>query len=211
MGVFKFVVSDPKTRKTYQLEVDQDKAIGLIGKRLGENFNGDLIGLTGYELQLRGGTDKDGFPMHPQVHGSGKKRLVLAGPPCFHHRIKGQRRRKMVRGNTLSKDIVQINCKVIKIGKKPLVELIGKKEPKKEEKVEEKPKEEKKEQPKKDVKEEKVEEKKPEVTKEEVVQKEEKSKEELKEEPKKEAPKPETPKEEQKTEEKKEKVKPEKK
>ncbi len=188
MTIFKFVVSDPKTRKTYQLEIDQDKAIGLIGKKLGENFNGDLIGLNGYELQLRGGTDKDGFPMHTQLHGSGRKRLVLSAPPCFHPKIKGQRRRKMVRGNTLSRDIVQINCKVVKVGKKLLVELVGKKEPKKEEKIEEKPKEEKKEQPKKEVKEEKVEEKK-----------QEKPKEKPKEEPKKE-----TPKEEQKTEEKKE-------
>jgi len=160
MGVFKFVVSDPKTRKTYQLEVDQDKAIGLIGKKLGENFNGDLIGLTGYELQIRGGTDKDGFPMHPQLHGSGKKRLLLSGPPGFHPKIKGQRRRKMVRGNTLSKDIVQINCKVIKYGKKPLEELFGKKESKEENK----PQEEKKDQ---EVKKEKIEEKKEEKSKEE--------------------------------------------
>ena len=46
MAVFKFVVSDPETRKAYQIEVDQQKAIGLVGKKIGDKFNGDLIGLN---------------------------------------------------------------------------------------------------------------------------------------------------------------------
>ena len=44
----------------------------------------------------------------------------------------------MVRGNTISRDIVQINCKIIKEGTKPIEELVKKKEEKTEEKVEEK-------------------------------------------------------------------------
>ena len=133
MAVFKFVVSDPQTRKSYQVEVDQSKAIGIIGKKIGEEFNGDIIGLSGYTLVVTGGTDKDGFPMHPDVEGPGKRRVLLSGPPGYYPKMKGQRKRKTVRGNTISEDIVQINCKIIKKGEKPIEEILGKKEEKKEE------------------------------------------------------------------------------
>lgn len=139
---FKLVISDPGTKKSYQKEVEEDKAISLVGKKIGDEFSGDTINLSGYTLQITGGTDKDGFPMHPSVSGSVKKRLLLTGTPGFHPKLKGQRKRKTVRGNAISTDIVQINCKVVKKGEKTLEELIPMK-PK--EKKEEKPKEETKE------------------------------------------------------------------
>jgi len=60
MVSFKFVISDPQSRKSHQIEVDQGRAIGLVGKKIGDEFNGDVIGLTGYSLQITGGTDRDG-------------------------------------------------------------------------------------------------------------------------------------------------------
>ncbi|MEM5853975.1 MAG: S6e family ribosomal protein, partial [Candidatus Aenigmatarchaeota archaeon] len=81
-------------------------------------------GLPGYVLKITGGTDKDGFPMHPSVEGSVKKRVLLSEPPCFHPKKKGERRRKTVRGNTISSDIVQINVKMVKKGEKSVEELI---------------------------------------------------------------------------------------
>ncbi len=145
MATVKFVVSDPETRRSFQLEVEQSKVLGLIGKKIGEEFNGDLIGLQGYVLKITGGTDKDGFPMHPQVEGSARKKVLLTGPPCFHPRKKGERRRKTVRGNTISEDIVQINCKIVKKGEKPIEEIVPvkKKEEKKPEVKEEKGEEKK--------------------------------------------------------------------
>jgi small subunit ribosomal protein S6e len=149
MANFKFVVSDPGTRKSHQIEVDQGRAIGVVGKKIGDEFNGDLIGLTGYTLQVTGGTDKDGFPMHPQVHGQGKKRVLLTGAPGFHPYKKGMRKRKTVRGDTISAEITQVNVKVLKKGSVSLDEVAPtkskvKKEEKKELKVEEKKVEEKK-------------------------------------------------------------------
>ncbi len=204
MVVFKFVIADPKTRKSYKVEKDQNEVVGLVGKKIGDKFNGDLIGLKDYEITITGGTDKDGFPMHPNVHGMVKKKIILSGPPCFHPKRKGMRKRKMVVGNTISKSITQINCKIIKEGSKKIEELMGKKEekpaegetPKEEKKPEvketkEKPKEEKKEKPAEKPKEE---EKKEEPVKEE---KKEPPKEEKKEQPK------ENPKEEKSEEEKK--------
>ncbi len=125
---FRFEVADTKTRRTYGLTADQEKAVMLIGKKIGETFNGNLIGLSGYELEITGGTDKDGFPMLPSIHGPGRKKIVLSSPPGFHPPKKGSRKRKTVRGNTISRDIVQINAKVVKEGTKPLSEIIIKKE-----------------------------------------------------------------------------------
>jgi len=149
MASFKFVISDPQNRKSHQLEVDQGRAIGLIGKKIGEEFTGDVIGLTGYSLQITGGTDKDGFPMHPQVHGQVRKKILLSNPPGFHPEKKGERRRKMVRGDTISADIVQVNVKVVKKGTVSLDEVAPLK--KKEKSTEEKKVEEKKEEEKEKV------------------------------------------------------------
>jgi len=192
MANFKFVVNDPETRRSYQVEIEQSKALGIIGKKIGDEIDLDFLGLVGYKGKITGGTDKDGFPMHPAISGPGRKRILLSKPPCFHPKLKGQRKRKTVRGNTISEDIVQINCKIIQKGAKPIEELIPVKPKeeakKKEEKVKEKT--EKSEKPK----EEKVEEKKVEGKKEEKV---EKPKEEKTEKPKEEK------KEEEKAEEKK--------
>ena len=157
LATFKFVVNDPETRRSYQVEIEQSKALGLIGKKIGDEFSGDIIGLPGYTLKITGGTDKDGFPMHPRVEGMGRKKVLLTGPPCFHPKRKGERRRKTVRGNTISEDIAQINCKIVKKGEKPIEELIPvRKKEAKEAKPEEAKPEEKPEK-KEEVKEEKKE------------------------------------------------------
>jgi len=155
MPAFKFVISEPETRKSYQLEVDQGKAVGLIGKKINDEFDGNVIGLEGYSLKITGGTDRDGFPMHPSVAGIGRKKVLLASPPGFHPKLKGQRRRKMVCGNTISESITQVNVKIVKKGQKPIEELVPVKAKQKvEEKAEEKPAE-KKEEPAKKVEEKK--------------------------------------------------------
>ena len=181
---FKFVISNGK--QSFQIERDQ-RECPVIGKRIGESFGGDFLGLEGYELIITGGSDKDGFPMRSDVEGIVKKRLILERGIGFRAE-KGLRKRKMVRGNTIGLDVVQINCNVTKKGEKPLEELLGKKEKQKEE-VEA---EEKKEEPKKEVKEEEKE-----------IKEEEKPEEKPKEEAKEAKP------EKQKPEEKKEGIKPE--
>ncbi len=121
----KFVISDPKTRKAYQIEKDAEF---LYGKKIGDKFDGSLIGLPGYVLEITGGTDKDGFPMRPDLDGTGRKKLLLSEGPGYRPERKGVRKRKYVRGNTIAKDIAQINCKVIAWGDQELEALLGKKE-----------------------------------------------------------------------------------
>ena len=121
---FKIVLSDPKTRKAYQKEVDEASS-GLVGKKLGEVFGADFLNLTGYEVQITGGSDKEGFPMRRDLEGIGRKKVLLSGGVGFHPPLDGQRKRKSVRGNTVSNQISQINLKVVKYGAKSIEELLG--------------------------------------------------------------------------------------
>jgi len=121
---FKISISDPKTRKAYQKEVDE-AASGLVGKKISEKIQGDIIGLAGYEIEVTGGSDKDGFPMRKDIEGVGRKRVLVSEGPGFKPTMKGERQRKSIRGNTVSAQISQINVKVTKSGEKTIEELWG--------------------------------------------------------------------------------------
>ncbi len=114
MPEFKVVISDPATGKAEQVEVKGDKAIKLIGLRIGDVIDGALVGKPGIKLKITGGSDKAGAPMRPDLPGGVKRRLLLSGPPGFHPRRRGERRRKLVRGNTITEDIVQINTVIVR-------------------------------------------------------------------------------------------------
>ncbi|HLC59107.1 MAG TPA: 30S ribosomal protein S6e [archaeon] len=137
MGI-KFVISDPSTKKSHQLDVEKDKVVTIFNKKIGEDISGDHLGLHGYTLKITGGSDKDGFPMRPDVEGIGRKRILIGESIGFHPTIKGERKRRTVRGNTISEDTHQVNLKVMKAGAKSLEELHPSK--KKEEKPAEAPK-----------------------------------------------------------------------
>jgi small subunit ribosomal protein S6e len=135
----KLVVANPDEGKTYQLELDEAKSKVLLGKRVKEVVSGDSLGLSGYELEITGGSDKDGFPMRVDLHGTVRKKILMAGGAGFHAHKAGERMRKTVRGNTIADDIAQVNAKVVKKGKEELAKLAPKKEgEKKEEKKPEK-------------------------------------------------------------------------
>lgn len=130
MAEFKLVINNPKTSRSYQLEIKSPDADNLIGKKIKGIVRGELIGLTGYEFEITGGTDKDGFPMRPDVKGPKRAKLLLSGGTGFKPISKGHRKRKTVRGNTISGDIVQINMKTIKYGEMKLDEFFKKEEKK---------------------------------------------------------------------------------
>ena len=136
MAVFKFVIGS-KSGKTFQLEKDQKEAASIIGMKIGDKFNAGFIGLEGYELRITGGSDRDGFPMRRDIAGTQRKKIILTKGIGFRGKkktkkgfkqIKGMRKKKMIRGNQIDKDIAQINCVVVKEGTTPLDNLVGKKE-----------------------------------------------------------------------------------
>ena len=115
--------------KSKQLALTEDQSKKLRGLKIGDSFKGDDFGLPGYELQIRGGTDKDGFPMRTDLRGAVRKRLLLSGGTGYRPKEKGVRRRKMIRGSTVEIDIAQLNAAVVKAGKKSLEEIFKKEEP----------------------------------------------------------------------------------
>jgi len=123
---FKLVISDPETGKAIQYELDEAKTNYLVGKHTGEVVEGDALGLPGYKLKITGGSDSSGFPIRPDVHGSGRKKVLVHGPPGFRPTKQGQARRKTVRGRDLSPAISQVNVRIEQKGSKPLEELVMK-------------------------------------------------------------------------------------
>ncbi len=107
---FKVIISEGG--KTYQKEIKDEEASQLVGLRIGEVFDGQLIGESG-QLQITGGTDKDGFPMRRGIPGSRRLKILVRGGSGFIPKASGERRKKRVRGDTISEDIVQINTKVV--------------------------------------------------------------------------------------------------
>jgi small subunit ribosomal protein S6e len=102
-------------KQSYKKEIDQDGITRqLVGKHLGEEFDGSIIGFDGYKLLITGGSDRAGFPMVPGVQGAAPKRILVGHrAPGYKPTRKGKRRRKRVRGSVISEDIYQINLSII--------------------------------------------------------------------------------------------------
>ena len=122
----KIVVSDPKTGKSYQKVVDVSR---LTGKKIGESVQGKSVGFSDYEFMITGGSDEAGFPMRKDLEGNLKKRIMIGKSVGLREaKDKGFKKRKSVRGNTVSEKTAQINMKITKYGSKTPEEVFGKKE-----------------------------------------------------------------------------------
>jgi len=111
-----------KRAQTVQLTPQQFSLI--VGRRIGETFDGSAFGFKGVDLKVTGGTDVDGFPMRPDVSGQRKARILLTEGIGFHprekppskskkkrnrRRVKGMRKSVIVRGNMIGEEISQVN------------------------------------------------------------------------------------------------------
>lgn len=113
MAKFKLIVSDPEEGTSKAVELEETRAAPLIGRKIGDVLDGSIADAPGKKVQITGGSDKDGFPMRPSVHGGVRRRIILSGGVGFNPTNEGMRRRKTVRGNVITDDIVQINLKVV--------------------------------------------------------------------------------------------------
>ena len=124
MATFKVVISNPKNGIARQIEIEGEAAEKLVGKRIGDEIPVSELGINlsdifgeeipaGARLKIKGGTDRDGFPMRPDVHGPRRVKILLSRGPGFKPKERGERRKKTVRGNTISPDIVQINAVLV--------------------------------------------------------------------------------------------------
>ncbi|NHJ38563.1 MAG: 30S ribosomal protein S6e [Asgard group archaeon] len=124
MAKFQLNIGNPESGKTHRTIIEGAKANTLIGKRISEEIDGGQIGFPGYLFKITGGSDKDGFPMRSNLEGPIRKRILATGGQGFTIDKKGMKKRKMVRGNTISDEIYQVNVKIVQMGKKKIEELI---------------------------------------------------------------------------------------
>jgi len=147
-------VSDQKG-KSISRELKDNDANVLLGLQVGQETDASILGLQG-KIKITGGSDKSGVPMRGDVAGVPRKRILISKGVGLQDVKKGLRKRKLVRGNIISEEIYQINCKYDgKIDLEPKTEA-PKEEPKeapKEVPKKEAPKKEPKEAPKKEPKE----------------------------------------------------------
>ncbi len=113
MANFKIIISDSATGKSSVTEVKENQAQALVGLKIGEVFDGTIIGVTG-KVMITGGSDKAGFPMRTDVSGGAKKYVLLTKGVGFSNAERGQKRRKLIRGNMVTEEIYQLNAVLVR-------------------------------------------------------------------------------------------------
>lgn len=120
MAKFKVIVSDPQAGTSKVVELEESRVAPFIGRKLGETLDGSVVDLPAHTIQILGGSDKDGVPMRGNVHGGIRRRVVLSGGAGFKAKKSGERKRKTVRGDIITDEIVQINLKIVERPAKPV-------------------------------------------------------------------------------------------
>jgi len=105
----------------HQIETEPEK---FVTKEIGDEVDGSSLGLDGYTLEITGGSDKSGFPMRESIEGSERKRVMIEDGSGINVEEDGIRKRKSVRGNTVSTEIEQLNMKVIEEGSKTIEDVL---------------------------------------------------------------------------------------
>jgi small subunit ribosomal protein S6e len=106
MVEFKLSVSH-KDGKAEAITVDAQKASQLIGMKIGDEFDGSLVGKEGYKLVITGGSDSAGFPMVKRVQGGALVHVLIKNKG-------GVSKRVLRRGSTITESIVQVNTVSVK-------------------------------------------------------------------------------------------------
>ena len=120
MANFKLTIYDKKG-KSQTKELKDNEANALLGLQIGQETDGAIVGLGG-KLKITGGSDKSGVPMRADIHGGSRKYVLLTKGVGLQDATKGERIRKLIRGNTISEETYQINCKfdgIISVEKTP--------------------------------------------------------------------------------------------
>ncbi len=134
----KLVISDKKTGKAYNKKTEEDV---FLNKKVGEEVDLGVVGLTGFKAKITGGSDKQGFPMKSSIEGQTRRKILVKKGVGVNLKEKGKIVRKNMRGNTVGKDIIQINLVITKQGDKPINDFIKPVETKKEKEIKESAKE----------------------------------------------------------------------
>ena len=147
LRIIMFKINIGNRGKSWKLESDSEE---LVGKKIGDKISGKEISkdLESYELEITGTSDNSGFPGKKDLEGHTLKGVLLTYGFGMHKKPKGLKKKKpnkkpkglilnnTVRGNTISRDVIQINLKVLKLGSKKFEEIFPEQNKPKEKKEE---------------------------------------------------------------------------
>jgi small subunit ribosomal protein S6e len=125
MAEFQVAVADPDDGTTYQFDVEGQDANRFLGREIGADVDGGSVGLSGYTLEITGGSDDAGRPMREDVAGPDLKALLLDGGTGFNPSKEGERRRITVRGREVSDATSQVNARITDRGGESIEDLLG--------------------------------------------------------------------------------------
>lgn len=112
MAQFKLVISDSKGKSLSQ-ELRDRSAQPLLGSKIGDVLDSSVIGMNQGKIKITGGSDKSGTPMRQDIHGGVKKYVLLSKGVGMRNVSEGTRIRKLIRGNMITEEIFQLNCRLL--------------------------------------------------------------------------------------------------
>ncbi|MER5174851.1 MAG: S6e family ribosomal protein [Candidatus Nitrosocosmicus sp.] len=112
MVEFKVVISDSNGISISQ-EIKDKSAQPLLGSKIGDIIDSSVFGFKDGKIKITGGSDKSGTPMRSDLHGGVKKYILMTSGVGARNLEPGERKRKLVRGNLITEEIYQLNCRLI--------------------------------------------------------------------------------------------------
>lgn len=129
----KFNISYGVTGQQKTLEIDDEKKVrNFYDRKIGDLVEGHLLGddYKGYIFKIKGGNDKQGFPMKSGVFANHRVRILLKpGNKCFRPRRDGERKRKAVRGMICGPDLAVIALTITQKGDKDIPMITDEEKP----------------------------------------------------------------------------------
>jgi small subunit ribosomal protein S6e len=94
-------------------ELRDRSAQPLLGSKIGDVLDSSVIGMNQGKIKITGGSDKSGTPMRQDIHGGVKKYVLLSKGVGMRNISEGTRIRKLIRGNMITEEIFQLNCRLL--------------------------------------------------------------------------------------------------
>jgi small subunit ribosomal protein S6e len=109
-------IAHPEKNESANEVLEDEEAESLFDYKLGEEVDGETLGLDGGVFEITGGSDRAGFPMRKDTPGIGRHKVLIKSGTGLRQNREGRRVRRTVAGNTIYEETAQVNLKVVDEG-----------------------------------------------------------------------------------------------